>query len=159
MVASTGDPDSAEDAAIIDAPTQPHRSDDASSPVTPAPHVETAVAVVERHGYEPTSTTDIAGAPVGGLHVIIGRSARAPHDRHQAFFFLGDRFVGTDLADSSRSIDLAWRAPDTIALAYDVYRPDDKICCPTGGAIIVRYGWEGKEIVPLDPVPSADERR
>ncbi len=148
-----------EGAPAIDPPPLP-QGPAGDSPTAPPPEqIDAAVAVVEGYGYRPTSTNDIAGPPAAGLHVIIGKSAKAPHDRHQAFFFLGDRFVGTDLVGTSRLIKLTWRSLDTIALAYDVYRPDDETCCPTGGSIIVRYRWSGKKIVPLDPVPSAAERR
>ncbi len=145
-------------AAVADTSMPTQRSSPGVSAIDTGPPSATTVAILESHGYEPASA-NAAAATSSGLEVIVGRSVLAPQDRHQAFFFFGGRFVGTDLFESSRAIEVAWRSLDTIALAYDVYRPDDEICCPTGGAIIVRYSWDGKEIVPLDPVPSAEERR
>ncbi len=127
--------------------------------VLPSSHVAAAVAVVQERGYTPISTADIEGPPAGGLHVIIAESTDLPHDRQRAFFFIGDGFVGNDLEEPSASIEFAWRSADTIALAYAVYRPNDRSCCPTGGAMNVRYRWTGLEIGALDPVPTAAERR
>jgi hypothetical protein len=162
-------PDATDPAAPDEGGAAPHTV--APPPVTtptnvpPPAQVAAAVAAVEQLGFTPIDTTDIEGPPAGGLHVIIAESTAPPHDRQWAFFFMDGRFVGNDLPEPSASIQFAWRSADTIALAYAVYRPDDRPCCPTGGAMNVRYHWvrleleEIEKIEALDPVPSAAERR
>ena len=95
-----------------------------------------------------------------GLHVIVGTATgSADGYTQQAFFFVHGRYIGTDLASTSAGIQLAWRNANTIALSYSVYKANEPMCCPTGGAIIVRYQWNGTKLKPLDPVPSAAARR
>jgi len=50
--------------------------------------------------------------------------------------------------DYERSTD------DTMALQYQLYRPDDPMCCPTAGATTVRFAWNGTTAAPLDRLPS-----
>ena len=98
--------------------------------------------------------------PPGGLHVLIGTAAQSADGySQQAFFFVRGHFLRTDLPDTSAAIHLAWRNDTTIALSYVVYKPNEPMCCPTGGALIVRYKWDGTKLRALDPVPSAAARR
>jgi LppP/LprE lipoprotein len=69
------------------------------------------------------------------------------------WFFHGSRFVGHDDRQSSGEIIGSWRDLDTLAFLYVLYRPSDALCCPTGGAVSVRYRWKGKKVVRLDPLP------
>lgn len=69
------------------------------------------------------------------------------------WFFVGGRFVGTDARSSSGSIVGLWRDLNTIAFVYVLYRPKDPVCCATGGGAIVRFRWNGKRVVRLDPLP------
>jgi len=41
-----------------------------------------------------------------------------------------------------------------MALQYQLYRPDDPMCCPTAGATTVRFAWNGTTAAPLDRLPS-----
>lgn len=69
------------------------------------------------------------------------------------WFFVGDRFVGTDARGSSASIVGLWRDLNTITFMYVLYRTKDPVCCATGGGAIVRFRWTGKRVVRLDPLP------
>jgi len=69
------------------------------------------------------------------------------------WFFRGSRFVGTDSKRPSAEILAGWRDLDTLAFLYVLYRPTDPLCCPTGGAVVVRYRWRQGRIVRLDPLP------
>jgi len=73
-------------------------------------------------------------------------------DQH-VWFFVRGRFVGTDTRDSSRSILGMWRDDRRIAFMYVLYRGSDPACCPTGGGAIVRFRWDGRRVVRLDPLP------
>jgi hypothetical protein len=68
------------------------------------------------------------------------------------FFFIGDRFVGTDRR-ASGSVHVLWMDGDTVAVSYQLWKPGDANCCPTAGAATVRYELRGGRVVPLDPVP------
>jgi len=74
------------------------------------------------------------------------------------WFFHGSHFVGRDLPGSSGWIQGLWRDGNTIAFLYVLYRPTDPMCCATGGGKIVRYRWNGKRVVRLDPVPPSSRR-
>jgi hypothetical protein len=65
-------------------------------------------------------------------------------------------YLGTDTLNPSAQVRLGWRDSDTVALQYQLYRPEDPMCCPTGGAALVRYHWNGQALEPLDPIPSDD---
>ena len=41
----------------------------------------------------------------------------------------------------------------TMAFLYVLYRRSDPECCPTGGGTIVRFRWNGKRVIRLDPLP------
>ena len=76
-------------------------------------------------------------------------------DGHEQWiwFFHGSHFVGHDAEQSSGDIVGNWRNLNTLAFLYVLYRPSDPDCCPTGGAVSVRYRWNGKKVVRLDPLP------
>jgi hypothetical protein len=74
-------------------------------------------------------------------------------DQH-VWFFAGPRFVGTDAPSSSKDVVGVWRDGDTIAFLYILYRRHDANCCPTGGGSIVRFRWNGKRVVAVDPLPT-----
>jgi hypothetical protein len=74
------------------------------------------------------------------------------HDQ-RIWFFDGARFVGMDAKMSSAGIVGLWRDLNTIAFMYVLYRPNDALCCATGGGRVVRYRWTGKRMVRLDPLP------
>jgi hypothetical protein len=74
------------------------------------------------------------------------------HDQHLYFFDLG-RYVGSDGLGRSNEIVGLWRDDRTFAFLYVLYRPDDALCCPTGGGRIVRFRWNGKRFRALDRPP------
>jgi len=75
------------------------------------------------------------------------------HDQ-RVWFFAGPRFVSYDAPKSSAEIIGLWRDGSTIAFLYVLYRPDDALCCATGGGVVVRFHWTGRRVVPLDPLPA-----
>lgn len=79
-------------------------------------------------------------------------SCRGNYDQH-VWFFVRGRFVGTDARQSSHEILGMWRDNRTIAFMYVLHRDRDPECCATGGGKIVRYRWNGKRLVRLDPLP------
>ena len=116
--------------------------------------------VVRGKGFTADDTSDFTTPPLDGLHVLIGTATgSADGYSKQAFFFAHGRFLRTDLPSPSAGIRLAWRNDTTVALSYSVYKPNEPMCCPTGGGMIVRFQWNGTKLRTLDPVPSAAARR
>jgi hypothetical protein len=74
------------------------------------------------------------------------------HDQ-RIWFFHGSHFVGNDAKKSSGDVIGSWRDLNTLAFLYVLYRPRDPMCCPTGGAVSVRYRWRNGKVVRLDPLP------
>ncbi|MHB2015746.1 MAG: LppP/LprE family lipoprotein [Candidatus Xenobia bacterium] len=94
----------------------------------------------------------VAALPLGVLLAVDARSGDGYAKK--AFFFYKGRYLGTDTSQPSALLSLLWQNGDTVALMYVLYRPDDPMCCPTGGGAIVRYHWNGARLVPMDPIPS-----
>ena len=118
----------------------------------PARELRAALATIRAQGFDvPDKTTYYREHR---LRVLIGwpRKRGATMPPQQAFFFDRDRFVGTD-ERASGLVRVMWADGETVALSYDIWRPTDANCCPTGGAVTVRYRLRGGEVVPLDPVP------
>jgi len=91
--------------------------------------------------------------PGVGFHALYG-NCRAGDGRDQyIWFFDRGRFIRTDARKSSHLIIGVWRDDKTMAFLYVLYRQADPECCPTGGAATVRYRWNGKRVVRLDPLP------
>ncbi len=113
-----------------------------------------ATAAVGARGYTATGT--------GGydqnndLSVIVGRRTGAVDGHPQlAFLFHRGNLVGTDTQLPSATVEWLWSTRDVVALSYQLYRPDDPLCCPSAGAATVRYRWNGTKIVSLDSAPAA----
>jgi hypothetical protein len=89
--------------------------------------------------------------------VIIGMlSGSVDGHPQQAFLFHKGHYVGPDTSVPSATESWVWSTDDTVALQYQLYRPDDPMCCPSGGATTVRFEWRGGRVVAADPLPSAD---
>jgi hypothetical protein len=122
--------------------------------------VAKAQEAVTTRGYTPDGIDDFSSPTPGGLHVIVATaSGRADGHAQRAFFFIDGRFIGTDQKQPSATVKIAWRNDDTIALSYAAYKTGERLCCPSGGAIIVRYKWTGTRLKALDPIPPVSVRR
>lgn len=129
----------------------------APAAVARPPGLAAAVTVVKRHGYTPDTTRWWIGSR--GLNAIVATATRSGDGyAHRAFFFQNGRYLGTDAGLPSRQIIQLWGDGETVALLYVLYRPSDPNCCPTGGGAIVRFHWNGRRLVALDRIPSADGR-
>jgi len=88
------------------------------------------------------------------LKVLVGvRRGSADARTQQAFFFVGDRFIGTDTADPSAGISVVDQGDDEVTLAYELYKPPDAMCCPSGGMAQVAYRWTGARLQPQGAIP------
>jgi LppP/LprE lipoprotein len=133
----------------------------APSRTTAESEISDAVRVVRAMGYTPRDTDDFTYPDFSfGLHVIIGVATGSGTGYTQrAFFFVHHRYIGADATYPSATIQTVWRTDSTIAIGYTIYKTDDPMCCPLGGAATVRYHWNGTRLIALDPIPSFDARR
>jgi hypothetical protein len=140
-----------------------------SSPTTttrtaPAPaftHTETgsasassAAAVVREHGYTPNDTSEYH--PNQTLRVLIGtRTGSAEGGDQQAFFFVDERYIGTDSKQPSAQIHVVSQSETEVTLAYSLSSPSG---APAGQAD-VRFQLDNGQLTPLDHIPSPASRR
>jgi hypothetical protein len=90
------------------------------------------------------------------LRVLLGARNGANND-YRAFFFLNERYLGTDTLEPSASPLAVVSVEDTlVALRYALYRPADPDCCPAAGSVVVQFQWNGERLVPLDTIPATD---
>ncbi len=116
-----------------------------------------AQALIMDDGY--TADQDAASFwnPQAPINAIIGTLTSSADGASQwAFFFAGNQYIGHDTKDPSYEVNFVGRTENQITLAYTIYKPNEPVCCPTGGTKKVRFQWNGKTLVPLDPIPSSD---
>ena len=87
------------------------------------------------------------------FNALYGDCGGGDGHEQRIWFFNGSRFVGHDANRSSGEIIGSWRDLNTMAFLYVLYRSTDAMCCATGGAVSVRYRWNGRKVVRLDPLP------
>ncbi len=115
----------------------------------------TAEQTLGARGYATLTERDFH--PDQQLKVLIGVRRGAENAGSQlAFFFVGDRFIGTDTTAASGHIAVTAQQDDAITLTYSLYRPGDGIDGPTGGSADVTYRWTGTALEPQGAIPSAD---
>ncbi len=113
-----------------------------------------AAAVVNAHGYTPVALSTYH--PNQTLRVLIGTRQRSTAGYNQlAFFFLDNRYLGTDSSQPSAAVHVVSQSDTEVTLAYALYRPHDTQCCPSGGQAVVRFQLDNGTLTPLDPIPSA----
>lgn len=119
-----------------------------------------ALTVVSGKGYDASdyateNVPDEATWEATNLRVLLG--VKTPSDTYdqRAFFFLRNRYLGTDTKLPSARISLAAQTDKTVTIEYVLYRRRDPLSDPTGGSATVRYHWNGRRLVPMDPIPPA----
>ena len=131
-------------------------TDTSPAPTPPAGNVDDAARTVEREGFDVIDRR--AYDTSATLRVLLGiKHGSGDGYAKRAFFFVRDRYIGTDTSDLSASMRIASQSDTTIGLTYALYGPRDALCCPHRFAT-VRYHWNGRRLVPLDPIPSRTER-
>ncbi|MGA8364589.1 MAG: LppP/LprE family lipoprotein [Solirubrobacteraceae bacterium] len=111
-----------------------------------------ALALLRAHGYTANDTSDYHTDQT--LRVLVGTGSHSNdgHDK-QAFFFVDGHYLGTDSSRPSAQISVVSQSDTEVTLAYQLYRPNDPLCCPGGGTAHVRFQLNNGRLVPLDPIP------
>jgi hypothetical protein len=111
-----------------------------------------ALAVVKAHGYTAGDSSDYH--PDQTLRVLVGtRTGSGDGYGQQAFFFVGDRYVGTDTSQPSAKVKVTAQSDTEVTLAYSLYRPHDPPCCASAGQATVRFQLNNGHLVPLGAIP------
>jgi hypothetical protein len=114
-----------------------------------------ATAAVRAKGFTPNNTSDYHANQA--LRVLIGtRTGSGDGYGQQAFFFVNGRYIGTDSARPSATLRVVAQGDTEVTLAYPLYRKNDPLCCPGGGAARVRFQLDNGRLAPLDPIPPAN---
>jgi hypothetical protein len=115
-----------------------------------------AVTVLMGQGFEPVRLADYD--PRAELRVLIGRPAVDDAGPRRAFFFVDGEFIGHDSEAPSARLELVRARDRSVTLAYGLYAPGDRRCCPSGGRARVRFRWNGAALAPQDEIPLAHLR-
>jgi hypothetical protein len=97
--------------------------------------------------------------PRQNLRVLIGRPTKASGvSGRRAFFFEREEYLGTDAETASSRVKVASQSKSGITLAYTLFTPSDRACCPKGGIALVRFTMQDGRLQPSTPIPSAAVR-
>ena len=117
-----------------------------------------ALEAVRAHGYTPSSTSDYH--PEQTLRVLVGtRNGSGEGHAQQAFFFLGERYLGTDSSQPSGAVHVISQGDTEVTLGYPIYRSGDSLCCPSGGEAHVTFQLNNGTLAPAQSIPPVSERR
>ena len=116
-----------------------------------------AVAQMRKQGFVPVSVA--AYRPRQNLRVLIGKPTASNATRgRRAFFFVREDYIGTDAETASARVKVASQNRTGITLAYTLFAPADRACCPTGGIALVRFTLQDGRLQPASPIPPAAGR-
>ncbi len=116
--------------------------------------LQAAVATVRSHGFTPVDTSEYH--PSQTLRVLVAtRTGSGDGYGQQAFFFLGDHYLGTDAKEASAKLKVVSQGDTEVAIAYPLYRRNDPLCCPGGGQRVVHFALNNGKLQALDPIPPA----
>ncbi|HEV3047459.1 MAG TPA: LppP/LprE family lipoprotein [Solirubrobacteraceae bacterium] len=102
-----------------------------------------ALAVLQARGYSARETSQYHANQT--LRVLIGSRGSA----QQAFFFLGERYLGTDAKEPSASVQVLSQGDTEVTLGYSLYR--DAVA--TGQQATVRFQLDDGKLAALEPLP------
>jgi LppP/LprE lipoprotein len=116
------------------------------------PGASAAAAVVRAQGYTPVDLREYH--PNQTLQVLVATLTGSGDGYNQrAFFFLDGHYLGTDAKEPSAAVHVVSQSDTQVTLAYTLYRHNDPLCCPGGGAANVRFQLDNGRLVALDPIP------
>jgi eukaryotic-like serine/threonine-protein kinase len=114
-----------------------------------------ASQTVNQLGYNVVTPPNSQDPAPDALNVLIGQcDGSADGYCENAFFFVGSKYIGTDISSKDAAVSIAWQNDTTVALSYPLYARGDPLCCPTDGVRLVRFSWDGQSLSPLDPLPA-----
>ena len=137
--------------------TAPAFTDQGGSEAAAQGSAAAAAATVRAHGYTPDDTSEYH--PDQTLRVLVGtRTGSGDGYAQQAFFFLGNHYIGTDTSQPSASIRVVKQSDTEVTLSYPLYRAHDPLCCPGGGSATVSFQLNNGRLTPLQTIPPASSQ-
>jgi hypothetical protein len=115
-----------------------------------------AVGALRTQGYVAVRPKDYD--PRHELRVLVGYRSGDPLGPRRAFFFVKGRFVAYDTATPSASLKVAKSGKRSVTLAYGLFAPGDKACCPSAGRQQVKFVYRGGAVTPLGTLPPIAQR-
>lgn len=113
-----------------------------------------AQAKVRSLGYTPGNAAEYH--PSQTLKVLVGtRSGSGDGYGQLAFFFVGSRYIGTDVKVPSAKIAVVSQSESEVTIAYPLYRHGDPLCCPGAGQAKVTFQLNNGHLQPLSAIPAA----
>ncbi len=139
------------------APAFTSQSASAGTGGTGAGSAAAAAAVVRAHGYTPNDTSQYHGDQTLGVLVATHTGSGDGYGQ-QAFFFVNDRYIGTDSAQPSAKLRVVEQKDTRVTLAYPLYRSHDALCCPSGGEARVTFELDNGRLTPQQAIPPASSQ-
>jgi hypothetical protein len=117
-----------------------------------------AEAVLQAKGFSANATSEYH--PNQTLRVLIGtRTGSSVGNGQQAFFFVDERYIGTDAKQPSASIHVVSQSDTEVTLAYSLSSSASGGAGSAAGQATVRFQLNNGKLTPLDPLPSASSRQ
>jgi hypothetical protein len=124
---------------------------------TKAEGASEAAAALRARGYTANNTSEYHSGQA--LRVLVGtRTGSGDGYGQQAFFFVNGRYIGTDAKEPSATVKVVSQSDAEITIAYPLYRPNDALCCPSGGTATVHFQLNNGRLTPLDRIPPATSK-
>ncbi len=121
---------------------------------THAEGASAAAALLRARGYTPNDTSEYH--PEQTLKVLLGtQTGSSDGTGQQAFFFVGDRYIGTDTKEPSANVKVVSQGETEVVLSYSLYRKGDPLSSPSGGQAVVHFQLNNGKLTPLQPIPPA----
>ncbi len=113
-----------------------------------------ALALLKAKGYAASETSQYHANQT--LRVLVGTAAGSSdgYDQ-QAFFFVGNRYIGTDTKEPSATVKVLAQSDTEVALAYPLYRSGDPLSNPSGGETAVHFQLDDGKLTALQAIPPA----
>lgn len=121
---------------------------------THAEGISAAANLVRARGYTPNDTSEYH--PDQTLRVLVGTHTGSQEGfGQQAFFFVGDRYIGTDTKEPSATVKVIAQSDTEVTLTYELYRPGDSLSSPSGGQATVHFQLNNGHLTPVGKIPPA----
>jgi hypothetical protein len=124
---------------------------------TQAEGASAAAALVRARGYTPNDTSEYH--PSQTLRVLVGTRTGSKDGTGQlAFFFVDNRYIGTDAKEASASVKVISQSDTEVTLGYALYKSGDAPGSPSGGQVTVRFQLNNGKLTPVGKIPPASSR-
>jgi hypothetical protein len=109
-----------------------------------------AAAVVRAHGFVPTDLSEYHSDQT--LRVLVGSEGSV----QRAFFFLDDRYLGTDTKEPSAKLKVVSQSDSEVSIAYTLFHPGEEPCCShSDTSAVVHFQLNDGKLAATETIPPA----